>query len=122
LQQIASGDYAQQNTEDYHRIPENNKEIFHILIKNCRVQTQAGIIHTDIGLNYTEQFDLLKQTSQLIYAVADMGDLSTWGAYEVMDVGGALITNSLTIDAPAHFKLNKDDATLIYFENGIIVS
>ncbi|WP_448699861.1 M14 family zinc carboxypeptidase [Mucilaginibacter sp. AW1-3] len=122
LQQIASREYEQQNIDDYYNIPQNNKEIFHILISNCRLQTRAGIIKTDIGLNYTEQFDLTGQTSTLIYTVADIGDLSTWGAYTYIDATEALITNPLVLDSPANFILNYGDGRLICFENGIIVS
>lgn len=122
LQQIASDDYQDQDTAGYYLIPQNNKEIFHILIGNCRLQTRAGIIAADIGLNYTEQFDLLKQTSTLVYTVADIGDLSTWGAYQYIDAAEALITQPLAIDDLANFSLKPATNTAICFENGIIVS
>jgi len=120
LQQIASGDYQYQNIDDYYGIPQNNKEIFHILIKNCRLQTKAGIIQADIGLNYTEQFDLPKQTSTLVYTVADIGDLSTWGAYEYIEATGALITSTLVIDDPANFTLKSNTQEVFDFEMGIL--
>lgn len=122
LQQIASGEYKNQDTADYYSIPQNNKEIFHILINNCRLQTKAGIIQADIGLNYSEQFDLPKQTSTLVYTVADIGDLSTWGAYEYIEAEGTLITDELIIDGSADFTLKTPAGAAICFENGIIVS
>jgi len=122
LQQIASGEYQNQDTADYYSIPQNNKEIFHILIKNCRLQTKAGIIQADIGLNYSEQFDLPKQTSTLVYTVADIGDLDTWGAYEYIEAEGAIITDVLVIDSQANFTLKSPAGAAICFENGIIVS
>lgn len=105
LQQIASGEYQNQSPDDYYRIPQNNKEIFHILIKNCRLQTQAATIQADIGLNYTEQFDLPKQSSTLVYTLADIGDLHTYGAYEVIDANGALIEGEINLDGVANFGL-----------------
>jgi len=122
LQQVASGEYQNQDTADYYSIPQNNKEIFHILIKNCRLQTKLGIIQADIGLNYTEQFDLPNQTSIMVYTVADIGDLHTWGAYEYIEANRALITDALVIDNRADFILKSPEDTSICFENGIIVS
>ncbi len=122
LQQIASGEYEKQSIDDYYSIPPNNKEIFHILIKNCCLQTQAGIIQADIGLNYTEQFDLPKQSSILVYTVADIGDLSIWGAYEYIEADGTVINDALVIDSRANFTLKSPVGTAICFENGIIVS
>jgi hypothetical protein len=120
LQQIASGDYQHQNIDDYYSIPQNNKEIFHLLIKNCKLQTKAGIIQADIGLNYTEQFDLPKQISTLVYAVADIGDLRTWGAYEYIDAAGAVIADVLIIDGQANFTLNNGAGGVFKFKNGIL--
>jgi len=122
LQQIASGDYRHQNTDDYYSIPQNNKEIFHILIRNCKLQTQPGTITADIGLNYNERFDLPNQTTQLVYSVCDIGDLHTWGAYQYIDTDGALINKALVIDGLANFSLQTRTGVSIYFENGIIVS
>ncbi|OCX51376.1 peptidase M14 [Mucilaginibacter sp. PPCGB 2223] len=121
LRQIASGDYQNQSTDDYYRIPQNNKEIFHILIRNCQLQTPGGVISADIGLNYSEQLDLPNQTSMLIYSIADIGDLSTWGAYEYIDASGALVSGTLAIDYRADFTLKSPAGTPICFENGIIV-
>lgn len=120
LQQIASGSYQNQAIEGYYNIPQNNKEIFHILIKNCKLQTKAGIINADISLNYTEQFHLPKQSSTLIYTIADIGDLSTWGAYEYIDAEGALITEALAIDGRPNFKLKSNTGEIFYFKNGIL--
>ncbi len=116
LQQIASGEYQNQNIDDYYRIPPNNKEIFHILIRNCKLQTKAGIIQADIGLNYTEQFDLPKQTSTLVYTIADMGDLHTWGAYEYFEANGALVAGEIYLDQAANFGLKG----VFNFENGLL--
>jgi len=89
LIEISNGTYIDHQLSTYYSIPLNEKGIFHLLIRNCVVNTEAGQIKADIGLNYMEVITLKDQQASRIYQVEDFGDLSTWNGYEVIDVNGA---------------------------------
>lgn len=118
---IADNSYLSIGTDSYNNIPLNNKEIFHLLIRNCRLETLAGFITADIGLNYLE--DINGVTNEIIrrYIVADFGDLSTWNAYEITDAGGAILSSLLKPDTPASFNLVKDGHEFFAFKEGILI-
>jgi len=88
LIEISNGTYIDHQISTYYGIPLNEKRIFHLLIRNCIVNTAAGPITADIGLNYIEVITPENQQSSRIYQVEDFGDLSTWNGYEVFDVNG----------------------------------
>ncbi|WP_161987755.1 M14 family zinc carboxypeptidase [Arcticibacter tournemirensis] len=119
LEQIATGVYSNEKENTYHRIPLNNKEIFHLLIRNCKVASPAGYIKADIGLNYTEELDAAGKNRTKMFSVADFGDLSTWGAYESIDVRNAVLKGTLKIDAVASFNIEDDKGIVLSFVKGI---
>jgi len=119
LKQIATGQYEQEQLSDYYSIPFNNKQIFHLLIKNCKIKAGGTNITADIGLNYTELLDLKGFDHQKIYTVVDIGDLSTWNAYEVVDAGGAGINATITLDMRPTLKMTVPCGNTLHMENGV---
>lgn len=101
----------------YETIPLNTKEIFHIVIRNCRVRTAAGLISLDIGLNH-EPIDYSEQRR---FFIADMGDLSPFSAYREIDALAAeLDPQSIEINARANFKITERSGNIIIMEDGIL--
>jgi len=96
LIEINNGTYIDHQLSTYYSIPLNEKGIFHLLIRNCTLNTAAGQITADIGLNYVELITLENQQAEKIYRVEDFGDLSTWNGYEVFDVNAAAVFTVVT--------------------------
>jgi hypothetical protein len=115
---IADRQFTDTDTGAYYTIPENNQEMFHLLIKNCGLNTAGGKIRADIGLNYSEVINLDDQTSILVYSIADIGDLSTWGAYETIEIEGIIADAPLTIETEANFSVFDNGKMLLRFNNG----
>ena len=88
---IANRSYASLHNEDYFNIPENDRLLFHLLIKNCSVQKENHTYTIDLGINYSERFDSTRNKYIEKYEVTDLGDLSTYAAYESIDAEGLKI-------------------------------
>ncbi|WP_345951110.1 M14 family zinc carboxypeptidase [Mucilaginibacter sp. PAMB04274] len=121
LNHIATGQYRNQSATPYYNIPTNSKELFHIIIKNCKVATYGGTITVDVGLNYTEKLDPESKTLIKTYAVTDMGDLSVWNAYHRHDANGAVLSGALILDEKANLNIIIDDQTHLVFVNGLLI-
>ncbi|EOR95481.1 hypothetical protein ADIARSV_1300 [Arcticibacter svalbardensis MN12-7] len=118
FEKIASTAYRNENPIDYLQIPFNNKEIFHLLIKNCKIETVNGVIIGDIGLNYTEQFS----TKEHLYTIADFGDLSTFSAYEIIEAESIVVLSPISIDSRPNLRIKHSDGTLTYLEDGVMIA
>lgn len=116
---IATGAYSNEKVDTYHRIPLNNKEIFHLLIRNCTVASPGGYIKADIGLNYEEKTHGKNQNPIKVYSIADFGDLSTWGAYETIDVCNAVLKGTMKIDNTATFDIEYEKGAVLSFIKGV---
>ena len=122
LKEIATGSYRNQDTSVYKEVPFNNKELFHLLIRNCTIATAGGLIRADVGLNFSEERDESGENRIKVFTVADLGDLSTWNAYETIDAGGAFIRASMKIESMANFDVENEDRVIVSFKNGNRVS
>lgn len=99
----------------YANIPLNTKEIFHTIVRNCRMRTAGGMISLDIGLNH-EAIDHRELRS---YFIADIGDLSPFGAYLELDARGSeLKADSMETGIKASFRIAGVDGTEIAFGEG----
>ncbi len=121
LEQIATAGYQHQNVVAYHQIPQNTKELFHLLIKNLLLPTQAGIIKADIGLNHSHNFDALPLQQQALYAIQDIGDLSTYNAYQIIDAQGYQLEHALNLCDLANFTITDGLNNTYRFQNGRII-
>ncbi|THH41427.1 M14 family zinc carboxypeptidase [Neolewinella litorea] len=88
LHAIATGRYEQYGVADYLAIPENESNGVHALIlENARVDRPEGSYVMDIGFRRSERAvgqDGRSYTSSAY--VSDLGDLSTFGAFERVDL------------------------------------
>ncbi len=118
LEQIATAGYQHQEATAYHQIPQNTKELFHVLIKNVHLHTPAGTIRVDIGLNHNNTFNAIALRQQALYTIQDVGDLSTYNAYQIIDAQGSKIEADLTLCSLANFTITDASNTTYCFQNG----
>lgn len=82
---IADKNYEQFQAEKFFDIPENERTFFDLLIKNVIVTKDSVDYLVDIGISYTEKFDSLRNRYIKNYNVVDIGDLSTFFAFDTLD-------------------------------------
>ena len=119
LQSIAKKSYLKQELSNYLNIPENSKKIFHILIKNVKIDEKQ----ISIGINYEENIiadDFTKTVKT--FNIEDIGDLSSYGAYQVFEGQNLRIEGELIFNKPANFSLVENSKVILSFQNGIAVS
>jgi hypothetical protein len=119
LKSIAEKNYAEQKISNYLKIPQNTKNIFHILIRNVKIGEQI----TSIGINYEENIiadDFTKTVKT--FNIEDIGDLSSYGAYQVFEGQNLRIEGELIFNKPANFSLVENSKVILSFQNGIAVS
>jgi len=121
LEQIATAGYHRQNAAIYHQIPRNTKSLFHIIIKNVVLQTSAGNVNVDIGLNHDHVFDVMPLPQQELYTVQDIGDLSIYNAYKSIDAQGSKIEQVIDLCDIANFTVVDETQKRYCFVNGRLV-
>ncbi len=85
---IANSGYAGCDVADYFFIPENDKLIFDLLLKNLRVKYKNNEYLTDIGINRDEISVLPEGSCYYKAYIEDIGDLSIYYGYEEYDLDG----------------------------------
>ena len=118
LEQIAASRFQHQDVSLYHQIPQNTKELFHILIKNVVLQTLAGTIKVDIGLNHDHAFDAISLHQKALYTVQDIGDLSAYNAYKIIDAQGYSTDQQIALYSTANFMVKDALGKAYGFQNG----
>ena len=114
LTSIASKSYQEQNTDAYFGIPKNNKQIFHILIKDITVNG----IKTDIGINYEEKPYANGLGTEKTYFIEDIGDLSYCDAYTIYHTENQTIEGTVIFNQNASFKLYSGQNLILSFTDG----
>ena len=94
---IASGRYTQSNIQDYEKIPFNNNNAFHdLILREAQIQKNGQWFTVDLGFRHA-QADYNNHKAYYPRAtLADIGDLSTFHAYESFDARGYRIVPGLT--------------------------
>lgn len=110
---IATRSFKNYSIEDYFKIPENGKQLYHIIIQNVHVNG----ITTNLCINYEELG--AKALSQ--WRVHDIGDCTGFTAYRVLKQDGYLINEYVEVDELANFSLMQNDEIKLVFKNGKLV-
>lgn len=85
---IAEGSYEDINIEDYNKIPENDRKLFDLKIKNLTYNLNGKDYTIDLGINHLE-VGINKNTDFYnVGRIVDQGDLSTYYGYETFDATG----------------------------------
>lgn len=121
---ISEQSYLNEKKEDYFKIPENKKLHFHILLRNCKLECNGMPYIADIGLIAEEKINDNLRSVSYNYKVNEVGDLSAYFAYEVLDCETfkLILAKQIKIDEPADLILQDGLNTLLAFENGMLTN
>lgn len=118
LRSISTGTYRERPIAAYSAIPENYKSLYHILVKNMRLNGQ----HYDVGINYTTSIDPDCISTTKVYSIEDLGDLQTMHGHRVIDASSMEVEGEIIFEAPANFSLKADGRTILSFSAGRLQS
>ncbi|RZM21400.1 MAG: carboxypeptidase [Pedobacter sp.] len=118
LESIASKNFNKQQIDHYRSIPPNTKTLFHILLN----QVQVNGIEVSVGLNYITYPNPDCNACTQAYFIVDLGDLSSWSAYETYSGKGAAIDGEIRYGETANFDFFQDGAVILSFRDGILQS
>jgi hypothetical protein len=94
---IATGEYEKADLNSYEQLPLNSKNFYDMIFRNVVFQASARVppVRLDVGVNLEEKRDSV--TGELIFMgkIEDLGDLSTFGAFEDYDCGGILLDSGV---------------------------
>lgn len=92
LQTIASESYQAASIATYYGIPENSSGYLQLLLENLTIENPPSAPYTiDLGFRHREVNQQNAQAFYLKGSIEDMGDLSTWTAYQKVDVSGLIL-------------------------------
>lgn len=85
---IANGDYKEIPIKDYNKIPENDRKLFDLKIKNLTCNLLGKDYKIDLGINRGEIDNKDNTDFYNVGRIIDQGDLSTYYGYETFDAEG----------------------------------
>ena len=92
---VATESYQQANPGIYDTLPQNDKELFDLMIRNATIIDGTGQppFRSDIGINYT----FSAEGDRLTYrgTITDLGDMELFAAKEIIDGTGMLVVPGL---------------------------
>lgn len=101
LSAIATREYETMDVGVYEQLPFNTKNLYDLILRDARIKASvhAPSVKADIGINIDEQADAANGTVTLVGKVMDIGDLSTYGSFEEINLAGAEVnTDDVQID------------------------
>jgi hypothetical protein len=118
---IANKCYQNKDIINYLLLPENQKNIFHILFKNIEIKSKQGNYWLDIGINYTEEYDAQNRTLSKKWYVQDAGDLSIYTAYQIIETNKLYTNTPITLTHLTNLQLFNTNNELVYsWHKGIL--
>ncbi|MBI3578574.1 MAG: peptidase M14 [Ignavibacteriales bacterium] len=97
LSAIATREYETTDINIYEQLPFNTKNLYDLILRNAQLKAsmQAPSVKADIGINIDEQVDPASGAVTLIGKLMDVGDLSTYGSFEEINLNGAVVDANL---------------------------
>lgn len=97
LSVIATREYETTDVSAYEQLPFNTKNLYDLILRNAELKASehALPVKVDIGINIDEQIDPASGALTLIGKLMDLGDLSTYGSFEEINLGGAAVDANL---------------------------
>ncbi len=120
---IANKDFESEKIEEYHKIPENNRVLFDLIIRNITTIIEGKNIKIDIGIN-KEEINANNAKKFVVKAtIEDIGDLSTFfGIEEINGEGLELFSEKpIKITSKPVFSLKKDGREIYKINNGVVI-
>lgn len=97
LNSIASGQFEKADLNSYEQLPLNTKNFYDMIFRNVVFQPPSNVppVRLDVGVNLEEKRDSVTGELMLVGKIEDLGDLSTFGAFEEYDCGGILLDSTV---------------------------
>lgn len=113
---IASKNYLNQELNAYEAIPQNEKLMMDVMLRNLKVVNDNHEFLVDIGINFEENNINDAKEFYLEGEVEDIGDLSVFSGYEEIDLSGFTIEHGKTKPEPFNSfdELTKIDPLHLY--------
>lgn len=86
--QIISDSYARINYQDYFSIPENERQLYDIILRNVFVNFNNCDYKVDIGINRNKKYDRVEHKFYTFSEICEIGDLSIFRGNEEFDLDG----------------------------------
>lgn len=106
FESIAEESYRSETIDIYQNIPENQKRLFDLLLRNVTIEKNDQQFIVDIGINQNEIGTVNKRDFYFNGVIEEMGDLSTYYGFDEIDCTGLTIDTALIF--PEKFE-NFDD-------------
>lgn len=91
FESIANNAYSNFSTKIYDEIPENQKLLFDLLLRNVKIEKNGQEFIIDIGINQNEVSTRNKRDYYFKGEVEEVGDLSTFYGFDELDCKGMTI-------------------------------
>lgn len=91
IESIANKNYENESIEIYNNIPENQKLLFDLLLRNVTIEKNNQKFIVDIGINQNEVGTSNKRDFYFVGEIEDIGDLSTFYGFDELDCTGFTI-------------------------------
>jgi len=88
LNSIASKSYKEESIDVYKAIPENQKKLFDLLLRNVTISKNDFDYKIDIGINQNERGTKNHRAFYFDGSIEDIGDLSTFYGFDELDCSG----------------------------------
>lgn len=102
LHSIATMEFENRSPANYESLPFNSKNLYDIILRGVELQLEHGMpsVRVDIGINL-EEVSHEGPDQRLIAKIVDVGDLSSYGAFEEREGKGVLLrATNIHLDAP----------------------
>ena len=120
LSAISNQTYQEKDLINYLMIPVQKKELFHVLLRNCEISDSTKPYRIDIGINYTEIFDEKTRKLEKHFQIADLGSLTNFNAFEIIDATELILTGKPTFEQAVDLILkDKNEQTIVEWKAGI---
>ena len=91
LNSIASGNYSNTDLSAYDSIPQNEKFMMDLILRNLKIRKDEYEFLVDIGINFTELNTNDVKGFYLKAEIEDVGDLSVFAGYDEFDLSGCIV-------------------------------
>ncbi|MBE7175079.1 MAG: carboxypeptidase [Mucilaginibacter polytrichastri] len=118
LHAIATGKYQQKELLSYAMIPENSRNLYHLIIRSAGAIVNGHRITADFGINFLETYDREKKQGEKRWFLSEIGDLSGFGAYEEINGEGLAVELGSGPDEPVNLIMLRHGHFIGSFESG----
>ncbi|MDA3861068.1 MAG: M14 family zinc carboxypeptidase [Melioribacteraceae bacterium] len=106
FESIANESYKDEAIDTYQSIPENQKRLFDLLLRNVTIEKNNQNYIVDIGINQNETSTSDKRNYYFRGKIEEIGDLSTYFGFDEIDCLGMIIDTAQIF--PETFKLSSN--------------